>query len=137
MVQLAKEARMTRRHFIRLFALTLPFAMSGCGLTDWADANMPVIGQRCEHWQCFTSGGQAESQAIHNQRVAGDNGEQRRSVNGEDVPGGMPQAMAAPAPAAPQPQANPMPPEGAYQYVPRGPSAPGSTPFDGNFTPPE
>ena len=47
--------------------LLIPLALSGC---DWmgrqADAvgeYMPVIGERCEHWQCMTASGQAESDA--------------------------------------------------------------------------
>ncbi|MDE3016787.1 MAG: hypothetical protein KGI29_07735 [Pseudomonadota bacterium] len=30
---------------------------------DALGAYMPVIGQRCEHWQCMTASGQAESDA--------------------------------------------------------------------------
>lgn len=48
--------------------LLLPLTLSGC---DWmgrqADAlgdHMPVIGERCEHWQCMTAEGQAKSDAI-------------------------------------------------------------------------
>ena len=39
--------------------------LSGCQtIGNWADSvgrHMPVIGERCEHWQCITSSGQAES----------------------------------------------------------------------------
>jgi len=53
---------------IRLLCIAALLGISGC---DWigrqADAlgeYMPVIGERCEHWQCVTSSGQAKSDKI-------------------------------------------------------------------------
>jgi hypothetical protein len=43
--------------------------VSGCGITDWADKHMPVIGQRCENWQCVTPAGQAASDAKTKQQA--------------------------------------------------------------------
>ncbi len=120
---------MRRCHFLpfRTLALVLPLLLGGCGLTDWADANMPVIGERCEHWQCFTSSGQEASQLNHQQRVREES---------------APPANAMPANATPatnsaptQPLAPAMPEEGAYRYVPRAPAAPGTTPLEGQIPP--
>jgi len=46
---------------MRSLAFIIPFlllALSGC---EWADEYMPVIGERCEHWQCFTESGREAS----------------------------------------------------------------------------
>ena len=57
---------------------TLAFSASclllgGCQtISGWADSvgsHMPVIGERCEHWQCITGSGQAESDAIKAQQT--------------------------------------------------------------------
>ena len=46
--------------------LCLLIVVSGCqSVGNWADdvgSYMPVIGERCEHWQCFTEGGRAQSE---------------------------------------------------------------------------
>jgi hypothetical protein len=43
-------------------ALLVIVELSGCTrINDWANRNMPVIGERCYNWQCMTEGGQAES----------------------------------------------------------------------------
>lgn len=48
-------------------------ALSGCSwIGRQADAlgeHMPVIGERCEHWQCMTTSGQARSEAIKRQQA--------------------------------------------------------------------
>ena len=42
---------------LALIAMLLP--LSGCqAITNWAydvGSHMPVIGERCEHWQCITA----------------------------------------------------------------------------------
>lgn len=39
--------------------------LSGCtAIGNWADqlgSHMPVIGERCNHWECFSSSGQMQS----------------------------------------------------------------------------
>ncbi len=49
--------------FISIFAIALP--ISACRTVgDFADdvgSHMPVIGDRCEHWQCFTEEGKQRS----------------------------------------------------------------------------
>lgn len=39
--------------------------LSGCEtISNFADdvgSHMPVVGERCEHWQCFTEEGKAQS----------------------------------------------------------------------------
>lgn len=43
----------------------LPVLLTGCQTVgQWADdvgEHMPVIGERCHHWECFSSSGQAQS----------------------------------------------------------------------------
>jgi hypothetical protein len=52
-------------------ALFLP--LSGCQtISGWADSAgeyLPTIGDRCEHWQCVTDSGQAQSDAIKAQQA--------------------------------------------------------------------
>ncbi len=47
--------------------------LSGCDtITRNANAlgeHMPVIGDRCEYWQCFTESGREQSDAIKRQRM--------------------------------------------------------------------
>jgi hypothetical protein len=140
---------MKRSTLRRLLLCSLPFMLSACGLEDWANANMPVIGQRCEHWQCFTEGGQQQSDANHQERLreqAGGGAGSGGNVPAENPgapPAPVPTQAAAPAQAAaapyvaPDPMAPGMPPVPTYQYVPRAPAAPGTTPFDGNIPPVE
>jgi len=75
----------------RLFALLGLFALSGCSsVGDMADSMgsyMPVIGERCEHWQCFTQGGRDQSEM--NKRV--------RAVREGGVPPEAPAGTAQPA----------------------------------------
>jgi hypothetical protein len=67
-------------------ALLAFFALGGCtwigNTADSMGEHMPVIGERCEHWQCMTAQGKARSDAIKAQ---------------------MPPKPAAPPPAPPQP----------------------------------
>jgi len=56
--------------------VSLFFVLNGCQtIGDWADSagkHMPVIGQRCEHWQCITaSGQQASDEKIKQEQQAG------------------------------------------------------------------
>lgn len=62
--------------------------MSGCEWIDDVGRHMPVIGERCENWQCFTEGGRAQSEA--NKRalaVRGGEGNEsaRKPINGNPV----------------------------------------------------
>ena len=54
--------------------LLLPLVLCSCAWigrqADAAGEYMPVIGDRCEHWQCMTASGQAESDAIKAQQQA-------------------------------------------------------------------
>jgi hypothetical protein len=49
----------------RIILIGCLWALSGCtAIANWADnmgQHMPVVGERCEHWQCLTSSGQAKS----------------------------------------------------------------------------
>jgi hypothetical protein len=119
------------RIFLRLLALTLPFALGACGMFDWATQNMPVIGQRCENWQCFTEGGQQQSQLNAQQRQHPADNPAAGGTAAPGTAGGAPSPAAAPA----EPLTPAMPEEGAYKYVPRAPAAPGTTPFDGQIPP--
>ncbi len=49
------------------FLLMVCVALSGCGtMSGWADqagSYLPVLSdERCEHWQCFTDEGKAQSE---------------------------------------------------------------------------
>ncbi len=52
-----------------LIALSL---LTGCAWigrqADHMGSYMPVIGERCEHWQCITESGRTRSEAIKQQR---------------------------------------------------------------------
>ncbi len=126
-----------RPFLFRLLPLTLPLALGACGLTDWADANMPVIGERCEHWQCFTESGQEQSKLNHQQRVEQETPRTPISGNPPSAYPAPQAAVTAPAPAytPADPMAPGVPPEPTYTFVPRSPSAPGTTPFDGAIPP--
>ena len=61
-----------------LLILAASTALSGCqtigGFADHVGSYMPVIGDRCEHWQCFTSEGRAQSDAVLAERERQENG---------------------------------------------------------------
>lgn len=68
-------------------AAVLASALSGCEtMQDLVGKHMPVIGEPCENWQCFTSGGQAQSEATRRAREARARGETtgRTPINGEE-----------------------------------------------------
>lgn len=50
----------------KLFLIVACTTISGCEtIGNWADSAgsyMPVIGERCEHWQCFTESGRQQSE---------------------------------------------------------------------------
>lgn len=46
---------------VAAIALLSAVFVSGCGFFDRVGDHMPVIGERCENWQCFTSSGQEKS----------------------------------------------------------------------------
>ncbi len=53
--------------------------LGGCQtIGRWADnvgSYMPVIGDRCDHWQCLSSEGRAKSDAIQMEKERMENGE--------------------------------------------------------------
>jgi len=55
-----------------IFVLLLPFILNSCQtISGWADSlgeHMPVVGERCEHWQCFTSSGQKKNETIEQEK---------------------------------------------------------------------
>lgn len=116
--------------YFRIFACALPFVLCGCGLDDWANRNMPVVGQRCEHWQCFTEGGQQQSDINHEERMRQEAGDANGAVAPSSPPSAATGAPAALNPPSGQPAAPAALPVATYQYVPRPPSAPGTTPYD-------
>jgi hypothetical protein len=50
---------------MRLALIAILLLLPGCrAITNWAygvGEHMPVIGERCEHWQCVTASGQQKS----------------------------------------------------------------------------
>ena len=45
------------------FLVLLVVLLGGCEWIDDVGRHMPVLGERCENWQCFTESGQAKSEA--------------------------------------------------------------------------
>lgn len=77
-----------------LGAALLLTSVSGCSWIDDLGRHMPVIGERCENWQCFTSSGQAQSEATKRSLMA----RERKGIplNERSAP-----VAAEPAPAMP------------------------------------
>ena len=55
-----------------LLVIALALAASGCSWVgrqaDALGAYMPVVGERCEHWQCVTTAGKERSEEIRKVR---------------------------------------------------------------------
>jgi hypothetical protein len=115
-----------RYHFLLPAVFLL---LCGCQtIGNWADSigdHMPVIGDRCEHWQCFTSSGQQISdenkakQAQTSSGISPSGAQARIPVPQADTP---PPTQAAPTAT---PAQNPAAP-GAT--IPPAPASP--TPYD-------
>lgn len=62
---------MTRR-ITSLFCV-LPLLLAGCdrvfNFADDVGSHLPTIGERCEHWQCFTEEGRAQSEMKQRMRA--------------------------------------------------------------------
>jgi hypothetical protein len=65
---------MTIKKFSTYGAVILLCALSGCqAIGNWFDSvgeHFPVIGERCEHWQCFTESGREISDANKKKQAA-------------------------------------------------------------------
>ena len=77
---------------INYLALGLLLSTSGCMSLDEVGRHMPVVGKRCENWECFSSDGQEVSEERKTQlRAAGqlqdeDGGHvQRRAVGSQSA----------------------------------------------------
>lgn len=95
-----------------LASVTTLALMSGCSWFDDVGRHMPVIGKRCENWQCFTESGQAASdaktRALETEPQRG--GAQRIKLNGADNPTTMPASVQTmPAATTPPVQKEPTP----------------------------
>lgn len=97
-------------------------SLTSCSWMDDLGRHMPVIGERCENWQCFTSSGQAQSE-MKKRELAAQKAREQQAESGASgrIPINGAQAGAAQAKPAAQPAANAQP-------VPEKPSEP--TPFD-------
>lgn len=99
---------------IRYFSILLvtSASLSGCQwIGDRADDlgdHLPVIGERCEHWQCFTESGRAQSRA----RTA-----YRNAKDAPPAAGKQPSPSVAPQ-SMPQAPATPEEPEDSYPSQP-------------------
>jgi len=76
--------------------------LTQCQWIDDLGEHMPVIGERCENWQCFTEGGREQSEATKRAR------QQREAAAAAAANGQTPPAAAVPSatparPAAPTP----------------------------------
>lgn len=87
---------------LKLGAALLALPLTACEtMNGWVDSmgeHMPVVGDRCEHWQCFTSGGQAQSDAIAAQKEK--EREMQERINKGLPPEPAPAAGAASTPGA-------------------------------------
>ena len=71
--------------------------------SDALGNHMPVIGERCEHWQCFTASGRAQSEANKAAREQSDAPHQAVAAPYEDVksnPANNQNSAASPSPAS-------------------------------------
>ncbi len=98
-----------------LFCLVL--ALSGCqtvgGWFDSVGNHLPVIGERCEHWQCFSDSGRRESEATKRARETRDAG-----ASSQTPPAQPAAAEGVPSTIAPLPAATYETPGRAPPYIP-------------------
>jgi len=82
--------------------MALAGLLSGCGWinrqADAAGEYMPVVGERCENWQCFTEEGQQKSEMNKRMKAMQQNGQVPQAV-----PQAVPQNPQAPAQAPERP----------------------------------
>ena len=101
---------MKRPFSLSIATLLLLLALCGCQtIGNWADSignHMPVIGERCEHWQCFTSSGQ---------QISEQNKEKQTQVTSGSGTGPVPQSR---QPISGNPVATPSAPVPAVATVP-------------------
>jgi hypothetical protein len=87
------------------------FTLNGCAWFEQVGENFPVVGDRCEYWQCFTEYGQQQSDLIKQQKArAARNAENAPPPNAKPInsPGDVPQnasGYGAPVPAQGDPMA--------------------------------
>lgn len=108
---------MTYMRYTRLLPLLFLPLLGGCEtIGNWADdlgQHMPVIGERCEHWQCFTSSGQEQSEMNKRERMM-----QNRAAS----------APPAPPPTPPPAAQNKADPQSPYAAVPQAAAPPPAPP---------
>jgi hypothetical protein len=97
----------------KILLIGLCAALGGCqSIGDWADdvgTHLPVLSdQSCEHWQCFTSDGQAESDMNRKMREERWRQEEQQEQQGQ---------VQQPIPAQPQ-SSQPAPKPSGYQPPP-------------------
>ncbi len=84
-------------------ALVITLSLSGCNkIADWADNNMPVIGERCYNWQCITEGGQGASRAKSGESEAPQLTQEELDAAFESGAGPTPLLAPTAAPAEPE-----------------------------------
>ena len=89
---------MKNRTYVLTVVLTL--SLGGCEWIDDVGRHKPVVGERCENWECFTQSGQAQSEATKRASAERKDGKQKRTpINAQGTPN-------ASQPTQPQ---NPMP----------------------------
>lgn len=108
---------------IRTFLVLLPLGLCGCqAIGDWFDRvgeHMPVIGDRCEHWQCFTEAGQEASDAKKAQEQQATSNAASANPTSNRIPANAPQTLTPPPtqPATPAGSGVAMP---EYETPPAG-----------------
>lgn len=78
---------MPRARLLPLLSLTL---LTGCSfdrMVDSASRSMPVMGERCENWQCMTADGRQKSQGVRSSRMPPPPVQGQYPVQGQPVQG--------------------------------------------------
>jgi hypothetical protein len=96
----------------KLFIVAACMAISGCEtIGNWADdagSYLPVLSdERCEHWQCFTDEGKAQSD--YNKQMRMQQQQQEQGQGSATMQQGQPAPQPVPPPSTynPPPEMNP------------------------------
>lgn len=66
---------------------TMVLSLGGCEWIDDLGRHMPVVGERCENWECFTQSGRTQSEATKRALAGKEDGERKRTpINMQGTP---------------------------------------------------
>jgi hypothetical protein len=86
------RGRTSYMRYFKYIMVLLPFALGSCQWFEDLGEHMPVIGERCDHWQCFTESGQEASKRTI---------EYKNNPTAEPTPAEKPAAVPKPAGSTP------------------------------------